>query len=268
MGRATEPKAWALACRRSLAHAIVAGDVSRRPHPEDPDLFAAPRLPVLRAAVDDLDWLRGRGYADPAALALVGDRYQLPARARLAVSRAAASPLAARTRRARRLAVDALAGRALVVDGFNVLVTCEAALTGGVVLAGRDGAWRDLGSVHGSYRTVAETDRALAAIARVLAAAAPSQVTWYLDRPVSSSGALAGRIRDVEAAWRVELVNAADPELVRDPDAVVASSDAWVLDRAGAWIDLPAAAIAALAASPWLVDLGVAGGGAPWPAVS
>ena len=27
-----------------------------------------------------------------------------------------------------------------------------------IVLAGRDGAWRDLGSVHGSYRTVAETD--------------------------------------------------------------------------------------------------------------
>lgn len=230
--------------------------MARGPHPDDPGLFAAARLPALRAAADDLGWLRGRGYAEAAALALVGDRYQLPARARTAVGRIAASPDAAAARQARRLPLDGLAGRALVIDGFNVLVTCEAALAGGVVLVGRDGAWRDLGSVHGSYRAVDATPRALAAIAQVLGAAAPARVTWYLDRPVSSSGELAGQIRAVAAAWTVELVNVADPELVRDPANVVASSDAWVLDRAGAWIDLPAATLAALGAPPWLVELG------------
>lgn len=237
--------------------------MSRRPHPDDHALFAPARLPALRAAVDDLGWLRGRGYADTAALALVGDRYQLPARARTAVGRVAASPVAAAARRDRRIPVDALTGRALVVDGFNVLVTCEAALAGCVVLPGRDGAWRDLGSVHGSYRAVAETDRALTAIAQLLARAAPARVTWYLDRPVSSSGDLARRVRAVDPDWTVELVNVADPELVRDPTAVVASSDAWVLDRAGAWLDLPAAAMAALAVRPWLVELGAPAPGVP-----
>jgi len=233
--------------------------VTRRPHPDDHALFAPAQLPTLRAAVDDLDWLRGRGYADTAALALVGDRYQLPARARLAIGRAAASPPAAAARRARHLTLAALRGRALAVDGFNVLVTCEAALVGGLVLIGRDGAWRDLASVHGGYRAVDETERALTAIAALLAAAAPAQVTWYLDRPVSASGALAARLRALDPAWTVELANSADPELVRDPAAVVASSDAWVLDRAGAWIDLPAAVSGALAASPWLVDLATVG---------
>lgn len=233
--------------------------MTRRPHPDDDALFAPARLPTLRAAVDDLDWLRGRGYADAAALALVGDRYQLPARARLAIGRAAASPAAAATRRARQVTPAALRGRALAIDGFNVLVTCESALGGGVVLIGRDGAWRDLASVHGGYRAVDGTERALAAIAAVLAAAAPAHVRWYLDRPVSASGALAARLRAIDPAWTVELVNSADPELVRDPAAVVASSDAWVLDRAGAWVDLPAAAIAGGDARPWLVDLAAPG---------
>ncbi|MBK9033168.1 MAG: DUF434 domain-containing protein [Myxococcales bacterium] len=239
--------------------------MSRRPHPDDHELFAPVRLPTLRAAVDDLSWLRGRGYADTAALALVGDRYQLLARARTAVARVAASPEVASARRGRRLAVAALTGRALVIDGFNVLVTCEAALAGGVVLPGRDGAWRDLGSVHGSYRAVDETARALAAIAQLLARAAPARVTWYFDRPVSSSGDVARRVRAVDPAWTVELVNVADPELIRDPAAVVASSDAWVLDRAGAWIDLPTATVTALAVRPWLVELGVPGDTAAGP---
>ncbi len=229
--------------------------MSRAPHPDDPALFAAARLPTLRAAVDDFDWLRGRGYADAAAVTLVGDRYQLPARARLAIARAAASPTAAAARRARRTPLAALRGQPLVIDGFNVLVTCEAALAGGLVLVGRDGAWRDLAAVHGGYRANAETAAALAALATLLTAAAPAQVTWFLDRPVSMSGALAGQIRAVDPSWTVELVDCADPALVRDPAAVVASSDAWVLDRAGAWVDLPAALSDATAARPWLVEL-------------
>ena len=239
--------------------------MSRDPHPEDQALFAADRLPVLSAAIDDLGWLRGRGYSDRAALTLVGDRYQLPARARMAVGRVAATPATAGARRARHVTLAALAGRAVVIDGFNVLVTCETALTGGVVLRGRDGAWRDLGSVHGSYRAVDATARALAAIAVCLAAARPASVTWFLDRPVSSSGDAAGRIRAIDPRWIVELVNVADPELLRDPAAVVASSDAWVLDRAGAWIDLPAMTMAERAPRPWLVDLEAPTDGADAP---
>lgn len=229
--------------------------MTRGPQPDDAALFAPARLPILRAAVDDLSWLRGRGYADAAALTLVGDRYQLPARARLAIGRAAASDAAAAARRGRQVTLADVRGRALVIDGFNALVTCEATLAGGVVLVGRDGAWRDLASVHGGYRAVEDTERALAAIAALVAAASPAQVTWFLDRPVSASGALAARLRAIDAAWIVELANSADPELVRDPAAVVASSDAWVLDRAGAWLDLPAAVAGALAATPWRVDL-------------
>jgi hypothetical protein len=231
----------------------------RGPHPADRALFAPEAWPALRAAVADLGWLRGRGYSDAAALALVGDRYQLRARARLAVARIAASDQAAEARRARRIAPAALGGKALAIDGFNVLVTAEAALSGGVVLRGRDGALRDLSSVHGTYRQVDETDAVIAAIVTILAAAAPASVRWLLDRPVSNSGRLAARLREAAPGWEVELCDAPDPALAA-AGGVIATADSWILDRCVAWIDLPAAVIEARAIPAWLVDLGAAPG--------
>ena len=66
---------------------------------------------------------------------------------------------AGRRRGGARSQVDAeqLRGRPLWLDGYNVLTTIEAALAGGVILAARDGAYRDMASMHGSYRKVAET---------------------------------------------------------------------------------------------------------------
>src|SRR5688500_3971235 len=59
----------------------------RGPHPEDGRLFATDQLPALREATRDLSWLLSRDYASPSALKLVGDRYQLEARQRIAAAR-------------------------------------------------------------------------------------------------------------------------------------------------------------------------------------
>ena len=224
----------------------------RGPHPSDASLFAPEKLPALREAVADLSWLRGRGYGDDGAIKLVGDRYQLRERARIAIGRCAASEHDATARRARRTTVDRIAPEPLTLDGFNVLVTGEAALSGGVILRGRDGALRDLASVHGTYRRVEETEVVIAALVDVLAHV--PRTTWLLDRPVSNSGRLAARLRDACPAWQVELVDAVDPVLAKTP-GVIATSDSWILDRGGAWVDLPAAIIAARDARAWIVDL-------------
>ncbi|HTJ40776.1 MAG TPA: DUF434 domain-containing protein [Kofleriaceae bacterium] len=226
----------------------------RGPHPKDASLFAPAALPALREAVADLSWLRGRGYGDDGAIKLVGDRYQLRERARIAMGRCAASARDAEARRARKITIDRIDGP-LTLDGFNVLVTGEAALSGGVILRGRDGALRDLSSVHGTYRRVEETDVVIAALATLLAKV--ERVTWLLDRPVSNSGRLAARLRDADARWQVELVDAVDPVLAKTP-GVIATSDSWILDRCGAWIDLPAAIIASRAPDApeaWVVEL-------------
>ncbi len=252
-GGTTRTLTWREGRGARVAPGADAAPRHRGPHPSDRAIFAPARLPALREAVADLSWLFGRGYGEVAAIAVVGDRYQLRKRARLAAARMAAPDAVAAARRARRLDLDALRGRPLVIDGFNVLVTGESALSGAVVLRGRDGALRDLGSVYGSYRAVDETERVIATLVEVLGAAAPASVTWLLDRPVSNSGRLAARLRAAAPGWTVELVDAPDPALAAST-AVVATADAWILDRCAAWIDLPAAVIAARGATPWLIE--------------
>ncbi|WP_162303581.1 DUF434 domain-containing protein [Hymenobacter sediminis] len=234
----------------------------RGPHPADTQLFAPNWVPVLRQAVGELSWLLTRGYPPSATLKLVGDRYALTERQRWAVGRAACTDEQHQRRQAVLLPPVLLDGRPVSIDGFNLLITLETALSGGVVLRGRDGALRDLSSIHGTYRAVQETDRAIRLAAAVLLPLAPGPVRWLLDQPVSNSGRLAARLRELGPAlglpWTVEVVMNPDTVLAETTDIVV-TSDSAVLDRAGAWLNL--AALALEAEPPrWLLDLSQSNG--------
>lgn len=231
----------------------------RGPHPADRDLFAPRHHAVLRTAVAELSWLLERGYSDAAAVKLVGDRHQLATRQRVAVRRSSCGDGARASRRTRRLEVADLAGATLYIDGFNCVIIVESALSGGLILVGRDGVYRDLASVHGSYRKIAETEAAVRALGAVLERARVARAVWLLDRPVSNSGRLRALILAVaeEHGWRfaVELDDAPEGSLKASPD-VVATGDAVILDHCQRWVDLPAAVIAAQVADAWVVDLG------------
>ncbi len=210
--------------------------------PEDAAAFAPGMLPRLRAAVADLSWLLTRGYAEDSSLKLVGDRHDLTARQRLAVRRCAAADAACEDRRRRELASDALRGRTLFLDGFNVLLTLESALSGGVLLLGRDGCIRDMAGVHGSYRRVDETLPALELAGRRMAGLGIASAVWYLDRPVSNSGRLKQFILETAEAhgwnWRAELAFNPDRELAALSGGVIVTADSVVLDRCGNWFNL------------------------------
>jgi hypothetical protein len=140
----------------------------RGPHPSDAQLFAPAALPRLREAVADFSLLLTKGYADKSALKLVGDRFSLTQRQRLAVMRSSCSDRQRQSRWERRVPVEALAGRPLAIDGYNLLITIEAALSGGLIFQGRDGCCRDLASIHGTYRKVEETIPAVKLIGEFL----------------------------------------------------------------------------------------------------
>lgn len=232
----------------------------RGPHPSDHKLFAPECLAKLRQAMADYCWLLTRGYGSDGALKLVGDHFQLAERQRVALKRGGCSALAADRRKARRVELDALAGQRLGVDGFNCMITVEAALSGGMVLRGVDGSHRDLASVHGTYRHVSETPEALHRLCATLAAARPEAVTWYLDSPVSNSGRLATLMRssfeDKGLSWNVELVKNADRSL-QEARAVAASSDGWVMDACDGWLDLAGITVLQSVPEAWIVDLGL-----------
>ena len=213
----------------------------RGPHPQDAELFGPDARPALSEAVGHLSWLLSHAYAVRSALKLVGDRFQLTERQRIAVMRCACSDEALRRRGQTRIAGDRLAGQAVDLDGFNVLTTVEAALADGVILWGRDGCYRDMASMHGSYRKVEETRPALMMIGEVLEELDAAECNWFLDRPVSNSGRLATIIHQIahERGWQwdTRLENDVDPLLSQSRN-VVASADSVILDRCNQWLNL------------------------------
>ena len=209
--------------------------------PRDAEAFGPSSLPSLRAAVSDLSWLLGRGYAPVSALKLVGDRWSLTERQRMAVRRSACSDDDRARRAAARLDASALSGGALWIDGFNVLTTIESTLGGGVVIHCRDGTFRDIAGVHGTYRRVVETSPALALLASRIATLRVGSVRWLFDRPVSNSGRIGALVREIarEAAlrWSVDLVDDPDPVL-KAATVPIATADSVILDARPRWYNL------------------------------
>ncbi|MCX5769957.1 MAG: DUF434 domain-containing protein [Candidatus Hydrogenedentes bacterium] len=213
---------------------------------------------MLRKAVADLSYLLTRGYSDAAALKLVGDHYQLHARHRIALSRAACSDDAVARRKAHEVAAQDSRGRRLLIDGYNVLISVESALSGGILIRGRDGCIRDIAGIHGSYRKVVETLPALKLIGETLSGLGAAGCTWYLDAPVSNSGSLASLMREEAGQrgwpWTVEVEQNPDRILELSPEIVV-TSDSIILDRAQHWLNLIPLVIAQLGNAD-IVDLG------------
>lgn len=230
----------------------------RGAHPADEKLFAPDKLHGLRRGITELSWLLSHGYALASALKLVGDRHQLTERQRLALSRAACTDAQLKERAATCLSVERVSQEHLIIDGFNLIITIEAALGGGVLLHCRDGCLRDLSSVHGSYRSVLETEKALDVIGEALKALWPARVSWYLDKPISNSGRLAQRLREFASGkgwpWSVEVVFNPDAALMAAPGIVV-TSDSLILDEAKRWFNLNDYLVNNFLSDCWIIDL-------------
>jgi hypothetical protein len=212
----------------------------RGAHPEDLRLFDKTQWKRMRPAAEEIVWLLGRGYPLATAAEVVGNHHQLESRQRVALQRALCSPEQRKKRAARAIERTAARGRTLLVDGFNLIITVEVALSAGLILDCADGTVRDLAGLGGSYRPVDETQGALELIGRELAALGPAHVRIFLDAPVSNSGRLRARIDDVASRWPFPV----DCEVVPNPDAILAradnvvTSDSAVLDRCGSWLNL------------------------------
>ncbi len=200
----------------------------------------------------------GRGYAPVSALKLVGDRWRLTDRQRMAVRRSACSDEARARRRTREVTAAEVIGRAIWIDGFNVLTTIEAWLGGGVVLHCRDGTYRDLAGIHGTYRRVAETLPALETLAKVLRNLGIRSVRWLFDRPVSNSGRIRDLVLRIAAdgpdPWSADVVDDPDPLLAVSTE-VIATADSAILDAGPRWFNLAHEVIASSASHRRAIDL-------------
>lgn len=212
----------------------------RGAHPDDLRLFDRTQLKRLKPAAEEIVFLLGRAYPQHTAVEVVGNHHQLEARQRLALQRMLCSTDQRQKRLAKAIERTDARGRTLLVDGFNLIITIEVALSGGLVLDCADSTVRDLAGMRGSYHPVDETDAALDLIGRELGQLGPAGVRIFLDAPVSNSGRLRARILDWAHRWPFPV----DAEVVPNPDAILArganavSSDSTILDRCSSWLNL------------------------------
>ena len=230
----------------------------RGPHPQDAGLFAPDHVGGLRSAVADFSLLLTKGYAEKGALKLVGDKFSLTQRQRLAVMRSACSDQQLTSRKQREIQIAEISEKAIAIDGYNVLITVEAAMSGGVIFKGRDGCFRDLASIHGTYRRVTETIPAVQLIGDFLSEIGVASALWLLDSPVSNSGRLKTLIGELARRndwnWEIRLSLSPDAELIRS-ELIVASSDSVILDACKRWVYLATEIITKTLPAATVIDL-------------
>jgi hypothetical protein len=196
-------------------------------------------LERLEAPAVELRFLLSRGYRRAHALRFVGERHQLGDRDRNVLERVVFAADEAAGRRARLVGADRLRGRAVAVDGYNVLIGLECVLTGAPLFLADDGVVRDVAGtrVFTASTPAAVAERLCRPVGEVLAAAGAASVEVIFDRQISRSGELAAACRTVLAALglaaEARTADRADRAVIEAAArAVVCSSDRVIIDAA------------------------------------
>lgn len=208
-------------------------------------------------ALRDYSYLLNRAYPRKATLKIIGDRYLLNTFQRILLNRGIFPDEAAKARIAR--TTGRITGEELYIDTYNILLILSNYLLGRIVFIGNDRFVRDAGEVFGKPHRDPVFDRSIGLLAGYLEKNRPSRVEFLIDRPVSYSAELAGKLREI--LTKMEL--SGDASLERNPDAVlirlekgiVATSDSDVLNQTTQPVTDLAHAILRDHFTPGLIDL-------------
>lgn len=198
----------------------------------------------MKEAVADMSFLLERGYGEASSCELVGHRYKLNKRQQQAIKGMAAGTTAVANRKAKQLTKEKLKEKEIIIDGFNLIILLESMLSQAYLFEGKDGAFRDLSSLHGTYKSVNQTEEAIQMVGIFLTVQEVTKVIWVFDKPVSNSGRMKTKLLELAAThnynWEVLLENNPD-KLIANSTAIAITSDAWILDRVNTWFNFMAA---------------------------
>jgi hypothetical protein len=215
---------------------------NRGKNTDDDTLFgSAKQLEKMKSAVQDMQYLLSRNYAEKASSELVGNHYRLKTRQIQAVRGASVSETQLQNRKSKQLEISELKTKTIHLDGFNVLILLESLLSGAYIFEGTDGCFRDLSGVFGTYKRVNQTQKAIELVASFLHKSHAEKLIWIFDKPVSNSGRIKQMIMDFAIEnnlnWNVELEFNPDKFLAENAEILV-TSDAWILDHCKSWFNL------------------------------
>jgi hypothetical protein len=171
----------------------------------------------------------------------VGNRYQLFFDQRQLLHRGIFSDSDSKSRRRRRISIGRIRGKDLAIDGYNVIITIEAGLSGRPLILGSDGFIRDISGISGNFRRTSKTEEAIRLIIKTLRKVKPHHTLFLFDAPISKSGKLAHEVRD---SLKKESLSG-DAQAVRVPEeiligfpGVIATSDTAIIDQSKKVVDL------------------------------
>ena len=197
----------------------------------------------LNHALEDMFYFLSKDYPMKSTLELVGNRYRLVGRQMLALQGMCCSSQDLHQRKTKELKAADLAGQEIYIDGFNFLILMESTLSGAYIFRGIDGCYRDISSVHGTYKRVNQTEDVLIDAGRILKQLGVKKVHWIFDSPVSNSGRLKAAAYEIaeqyDYPWEIQLELSPDKYLTAN-DYIVISSDAWILNNCYKWFNLGA----------------------------
>jgi len=195
----------------------------------------------LQKVAGDFRYLLNRRYPRKAALELVGNRYGLTFDERHLLHRGVFPYFDSKARKKKIIPITGIRNKHLAIDGHNVLITIEAALSGRPLVLADDGFFRDISGLSGSFKKTEGTEEAVQLIIRVLKKWKPRHTLFLLDAPISMSGKLAEEIRD-----RLRQANLpGDATAVKVPEkiligfpGVIATSDTAIINQSKKVLDL------------------------------
>ena len=195
----------------------------------------------LQEAARDFRYLLNRGYPRKASLELVGNRHTLSSDQRHLLHRGVFSDSDARLRTKKKISLRSLRDKPLAIDGYNILITVESALSDRPLISSNDGFIRDISGLSGKFKKTEITDKALHLIVDFLKKTGPRHTLFLFDAPISRSGLLAQKVRKILNDENVS----GDARAVRVPEetligfnGIVATSDTAIIDRSPEVFDL------------------------------
>lgn len=143
-----------------------------------------------------------------------------------------------------------------MIDGLNIIITLETALSNSLVLRGDDGVLRDVAGLHGTYRIIDKTEKAIELILQTLSNLDVMRAYFILDKPVSNSGSLKQLILAISKNFNIDV----EVELDMNPDQLfvgkenVISSDGPVLQRSSNWFNLNSMIVRDMIPDTWIFN--------------
>ena len=220
---------------------------------KDEELFGGSQRAKILSAANDARWLMNRGYSAESAITFTSNHYLLTSRQRMAIFRSILNDEDKTTRLKKEILKP---GTEVLIDGLNIIITLETALSHSLVLRGDDGVLRDVAGLHGTYRIIDKTAKAIKLILQTLSNLDVRNATFILDKPVSNSGSLKQLILEISRNFNLEVV----VELDMNPDQIfvdkenVISSDGPVILRSSSWFNLNSMIVRDMIPDTWVFN--------------